>query len=110
MRLEAAGHDAAHVRDSGIADASDDVVMAAAAKDRRVLITRNGDFTRMLARSRGSGPSILLLRSTTKERPEELADWIIAALRDHRTALIEGAIVVLLDDGTRVANLPIKDK
>jgi predicted nuclease of predicted toxin-antitoxin system len=43
-RLQEAGHDAIHVADVGLLTATDPVILQAAAKDERILLTADSDF------------------------------------------------------------------
>lgn len=43
-RLKEAGHDAIHVADIGLPTATDPVILQAAAKEERVLLTADSDF------------------------------------------------------------------
>ena len=62
--LAAGGHHATHVRDEGMAGATDPQVLAAAAAGGHILITADrGDFGRELALTRALAPSVILLRS-----------------------------------------------
>lgn len=108
--LAAHGVDTVHVRDLGLADALDDLVLAAAIDQRRVLVTRDSDFARMLAATHGRQPSVLLLRSQICDRPVDQAPMLIAALRVHAAAMLEGAVVVVSDDGVRVRALPLNPR
>lgn len=105
--LAAHGVEAIHVRDLGLAHAPDDLVLPAAVAHGRVLVTRDGDFARMLAASGSEQPSVLLLRSQVHDRPAEQAPMLIAALRSHGAALLGGAVVVVEDDAVRVRPLPL---
>lgn len=49
LLLREAGHDAEHVRDLGLASASDPVVLDAALASQRVLLTLDTDFGALLA-------------------------------------------------------------
>jgi predicted nuclease of predicted toxin-antitoxin system len=62
--LADSGHHAAHVRDEGMAGATDPQVLAAAAAGGHILITADrGDFGRELALTRALAPSVILLPS-----------------------------------------------
>lgn len=47
--LRAAGHDAVHVRDLGLARATDDELFELAAREERVLLSEDTDFGTILA-------------------------------------------------------------
>jgi predicted nuclease of predicted toxin-antitoxin system len=57
--LNASGHDGLHLRDLGMQAAADEVVLARAAAEGRVLISADTDFGGLLARSGAAGPSVL---------------------------------------------------
>ena len=101
------GVDAVHVRDLGLANDADPIVMAAAVAQRRVLVTRDGDFGAMLAATRGVRPSVVLFRSQVYDRPVDQAPLLVAALGAHVDALADGALIVVTDDAVRVRPLPL---
>ena len=57
--LADADHLAEHVRDLGMREAPDDVVLAAARDADAVLISSDADFGELLARSNANGPSVI---------------------------------------------------
>ena len=105
-RLRAEGHDVAHVRDLGLADASDEVIMNAAAADGRVLVSADTDFGTILARRGTARPSVVLLRRSSQRKPELQAALLLANLATVETALNVGAVVVIEDSRIRVRALP----
>jgi predicted nuclease of predicted toxin-antitoxin system len=78
--LREAGHDAIHVGDIGLLSAPDPEIMAAAAKEDRILLTADADFGALLALGSLASPSVLLLRSADHLRPNEQAELIAANL------------------------------
>ena len=97
--LRAAGHDAVHVRDYGLQAATDQVVLARARGDNRVLISADTDFGTLLAREGADRPSIMLIRRLTGRRATEQAAIILANLDAVAEDLNSGDVVVLTDDG-----------
>lgn len=51
-----ADHDVEHVRTVGLQAATDEVVLAHAVREERVLVSADTDFGRILASTRASGP------------------------------------------------------
>lgn len=109
--LAAGGHHAIHVRDEGMAGATDPQVLAAAAAGGHILITADrGDFGRELARTRACAPSVvLLLQLPDVVRAADVAALVLANLTDAVTsALGAGAFVVLTPTTVRVRHLPLR--
>jgi predicted nuclease of predicted toxin-antitoxin system len=100
------GHDVVHVRDIGLASASDEVVIAAASADDRILISADTDFGTLLARSHASRPSFVLIRRASGRRATDQAALIIDNLVAEAD-LETGAIVVLGNSTLRIRRLPI---
>lgn len=106
-RLNEAGHDAIHVADIGLLTATDPVILQAAAKEERVLLTADSDFGALLALGSLASPSVLLLRSADHLRPAEQAELIAINLPSISAELARGAIASLTRDRLRVRELPI---
>jgi predicted nuclease of predicted toxin-antitoxin system len=106
--LADANHLAEHVRDLGMREAPDDVVLAAARDADAVLISSDTDFGELLARSNAKGPSVILLRRQEGRRASKIASLIIANLQAVADDLASGAIVVLDDDRVRIRSLPLQ--
>ncbi|MBV9163975.1 MAG: DUF5615 family PIN-like protein [Pseudonocardiales bacterium] len=109
--LIAGGHFATHIRDHGMASASDLVVLAKAAADGLTLVTADrGDFGRELALTRAVEPSVILLRQLPEVvRASDVAALLLANLTPAVTsALGTGAFVVLTPAAVRVRHLPLR--
>lgn len=106
--LADADHLADHVRDLGMREAPDDVVLAAARDADAVLISSDTDFGELLARSNADEPSVILLRRQEGRRASEIASLILANLQAVADDLASGAIVVLDDDRVRIRSLPLQ--
>ena len=104
--LRGLAHDAVHLREAGLRRLSDEEVIQMAAKEGRIVVTFDLDFSRILALQRRSGPSVVLFRLgdfTTDQVNLLLAD----VLSRCEQQLVKGAIVVVEPDRLRVRMLPI---
>lgn len=108
--LRAAGHDVVHARDVGLKSAPDQVVLAAALEQGRVLLTLDTDFGALLALSGAVQPSIVLFRGEVTRRAEGQARLLLANLDQIVGDLDEGAAVVIGDDRVRVRRLPVQHR
>jgi predicted nuclease of predicted toxin-antitoxin system len=106
-RLASDGHDVVHVRDVGLKAADDQVVLEHARDEDRVLVSADTDFGALLAASRASRPSVILLRLSTGRRVEQVAALIARTVDDLHEDLDEGSVIVLEQDRIRVRRLPL---
>lgn len=109
--LIANGHSATHIRDHGMASASDQQVLAKAAIEGLTLITADrGDFGRELAHTRAVEPSVILLRQLPDVvRAADVAALLLANLTSAVTSALDaGAFVVLTPTAVRVRHLPLR--
>ncbi len=104
--LRQQGHDAIHLRDQGLQRLSDEKIVAKALAERRVILTHDLDFSRIIALSRGQLPSVITFRLTdmraaeVNRRLEDVAGRFAALLE-------EGALISVTDDAVRVRRLPV---
>lgn len=105
--LRAAGHDAIHVADRGLAAADDDEILALAVAERRVVISEDADFGALLARSGDRVPSFVLLRTAEPLSPDDQAALLVANLPAVEDDLEPGAVVAFRRGRLRVRRLPI---
>ena len=108
--LRAAGHDVTVAREVGLSRATDDVVMATARAEGRVLVSADTDFGALLALSGATAPSFLLMRRASNRRPEQQAQLILDNLAVVADDLDAGAVVVLGEATLRIHRLPIGDQ
>ena len=102
--LSGLGHDVVRVAQLGLAQASDEQLLAEAQNQGRILVTRDRDFGSLVfVRSLGSGVIYLrVLPSTQSAVHTELA----VVLRTYSEHELTNAFVVVEPDGHRIRRLP----
>lgn len=106
--LVGAGFEATHVGDHDLLAASDHEIFDWAAAHQAVVVTADSDFGALLASSRGSSPSVVLLRGVAELGAAAHARLLIDNLDRVEDDLVFGAIVSLSPDRLRVRRLPIE--
>jgi predicted nuclease of predicted toxin-antitoxin system len=106
--LRAAGHDAIHAVDLGLARAPDNELLAVARREERIVVTADLDYPRLIALQHADRPGVILFRGGAYSDREMLAllDRVLA----RASALdLEHSIVVV--DRTRIRRraLPIDE-
>ncbi len=106
--LRIAEHDAVHVRDIQLGEASDQTILEYALYEDRVIISTDTDFGILLAKRNVNKPSFILLRWAGLRQAEEQVRVILANLPNVRDALDLGAVIVIEPSRIRVRSLPIE--
>jgi len=104
--LRQKGHDACHVRDFGMQDASDEEIFELASNENRILVSADTDFGTILALRGSKNPSVILFRRSLKS-PENQLKFLLSNLPNMEMYLNDGSIVILEDVRIRVRSLPI---
>lgn len=105
--ISEAGHDAIHVRSLELSTAPDEVILAHAEEEDRVLVSTDTDFGALLAAGHRRKPSVILFRRERPRRPQPQAVLLLNHLDAVASALDEGAIVVIEEGRIRIRALPI---
>src|SRR5579862_8330543 len=106
--LQRVGHEAVHWSSVGPITAKDREICDYAGRYAYVILTNDLDFPQILAHTRGSSPSVMLLRGEPLV-PEVRGSATLGALRDCEAELNQGAIVTLdWSDTPRARVLPLR--
>jgi predicted nuclease of predicted toxin-antitoxin system len=100
------GWSAVHWRTVGDPRAEDAAIMEWSRVNRYVVFTHDLDFGTALALTHATGPSVLQVRGQNV-LPEHMGPLVVAALRQHESALEAGALVVVEESRSRVRVLPL---
>lgn len=106
VELNAKGYDALHVREVGLAAASDPEVFEFASKEDRIVVSADTDFGLLLALRESSHPSFILFRQSDK-RPSSQVKLLLSYLPVVENDLLSGSVVVFEDARIRIRRLPI---
>jgi predicted nuclease of predicted toxin-antitoxin system len=98
--------EAIHWSDIGAADASDDELMAYAARENFIVLTHDLDFSAILAATRGGKPSVVQIRASNLAS-DVISRPLLSALRQMRNELEEGALLTVDINRTRLRLLPL---
>lgn len=104
--LTGLGHQAVHVRDLGMQQATDDEIVVRAAADGAVIVTFDLDFGDILALGVRDRPSVIILR-LTNQRPDRVNPRIGSVIAERQLELESGALILIEDSRYRLRTLPI---
>jgi predicted nuclease of predicted toxin-antitoxin system len=105
--LRNAGHDAVHVRELGLQQASDAQILERAALQQRVVVSEDTDFGTLLALRDQHQPSFVLFRRQLDRSATGLLSLFLSVFPDVAEDLEKGAIVVIEPRRVRIRRLPI---
>lgn len=99
--LREAGQDAVHVRRYGIHKADDEVVIARAIQEDRVLVSADTDFAAVLAPRQVGKLSVILLKRPGPRRPVGQANLLLANQETLAELIDQGSVIVIEADRLR---------
>jgi predicted nuclease of predicted toxin-antitoxin system len=104
--LNAAGHDAVHVREIGLQRASDAEIVQRARQEGRVVLTFDLDFGEILALAVADSPSVVIFRLS--DETSASVNGRLGAVLSERSADLEQGVLILVEDRRyRMRRLPI---
>lgn len=101
------GHNAIHVSEVGLSRSSDVIILERARVDKRVVITADLDYPRLLALLGAEGPGLILFRGGEYSEAE-VVDRLKEALRKVPGEEISSSIVVIEKWRIRRRRLPLE--
>jgi predicted nuclease of predicted toxin-antitoxin system len=105
--LLAAGHDAVHVRTYGMQAKTDDVILARAMAEDRIVVSADTDFGAILANQAANRPSFILFRDPNFLVAADYADTLLSILTVLEPELVSGCVAVFRNGRLRVRRLPL---
>ena len=105
--LRARAHDAVHMLEAGLAEASDAAVFDRAQAEGRTALTCDLDFGELVMRAGERKVSVVIFRLTS-QRLDRLLPRLSRVLDECAPALAEGAVVVAEEARLRVRRLPLR--
>jgi predicted nuclease of predicted toxin-antitoxin system len=100
-------YDVLHVEEINLASAKDEEILKFAVKDKRILVTQDLDFSRLLALSGSSSPGIITLRLQFPS-PTNVNKILDRLLRTIPQNEIEGSLISVDETRVRIRKLPIQ--
>jgi len=101
------GHEALHALGLGLHRASDVTILECARKDKRVVVTADLDYPRILALTQSQGPGLILFRGGNYSEAESVAR-LRRALETIPAEELPRSIVVIEKDRIRRRRLPLE--
>lgn len=105
--LEAHGHTGVHVHQIGLHTASDESLLALASRERRVVITADLDFPRLLALSAAHGPGLILFRGGNYSE-SEMRSLLVRVLESISADTLQHCVCVVDKQRIRLTRLPLR--
>jgi predicted nuclease of predicted toxin-antitoxin system len=101
------GIEALHWINAGRANAPDTEIMAYARDNDYTILTRDMDFSAILASTYAEKPSVIQIR-TADSRPEKILELVLQAVSQFATDIEKGVLVTIDTRKTRIHILPFR--
>lgn len=105
--LKKQGHDALHASEMGLHRSPDTEIMKRAQGERRIVITADLDYPRLLAMTQATGPGLILFRGGDYSEQESL-DRLKQTLETIPDTLLPNSIIVIEKKRIRRRSLPLE--
>jgi predicted nuclease of predicted toxin-antitoxin system len=104
--LRRGGHEAVHASSVGLASVSDAEILGVALRERRIVVTADLDYPRLLALAGAEGPGVILFRGGSYS-DQEMLNLLDRALVTVTGTELERSITVVDRKRIRRRRLPI---
>ena len=104
--LSAAGHDAIHAADIGLANAPDRIILERASADDRIVATLDADFHALLADSLDTKPSVIRIRDEGM-KAAEVTEVLLVLSQQFTVQLNAGCAMTVRGGRVRYRELPL---
>ena len=105
--LRSSGHDVVHLLDQGLERLADELIVAKAVNEDRIIVTHDLDFSRIVALSGNDVPSVVTLRLSDMS-PANVLSVLRGILEQADSELESGALVSVSDGGFRIRPIPVR--
>lgn len=100
------GHDAVHAHEEGLVRAPDEVILERARNERRVVVTADLDYPRLLSLAQAEGPGLILFRGGNYSE-QDAVERLARALEAVPDEELPNSIVVIERGRIRRRRLPL---
>jgi len=104
--LQVHGHEGVHAHDLGLDRAPDSELLAVARREKRIIITADLDFPRILALSSAEGPGLILFRGGNYP-DAEMRDLLERVLAEVSPEVLGVSVCVVDKQRIRLTRLPL---
>ena len=104
--LRQSNHDAVHLREDGLQQLSDPLVLEKAYTENRILLTFDLDFGQLMAASKQKLPSVVVFRLNDGRSQNQIIK-LEQVIKEASLALINGAVISVEESNFRVRHTPI---